>query len=234
MSVTDLKRWVKFARAMLSQYSDDIWQNGIAFYLDGVSFVHKTNPLDQAKAPSGRIWRKKSEGLLQGCTSKGSKVGHGGMVAHYLVAISYGQGVLVCQQYEKMNGKYFSSFVDEHFPILFAKSGKETHLFIQDGDPSQNSKVVRESMQRCRAELLAIPARSPDINPIENIFHSIRNQLTMDAINEDIQHETYEEFCTRVTKTVMNFPASDIDRTIESMSKRMRMLIANNGQRLKY
>ena len=33
------------------------------FFLDGVSFIHKYNPLDQARAPKGRIWRKPREGL---------------------------------------------------------------------------------------------------------------------------------------------------------------------------
>ena len=53
----------------------------VALYLDGVGFAHKTDPMDQARAPTGRIYRKKSEGLDQYCTAKGSKVGTGGKVA---------------------------------------------------------------------------------------------------------------------------------------------------------
>ena len=36
---------------------------GIAFYLNGTGFTHKRNPLDQARVPKARVWRKKSEGL---------------------------------------------------------------------------------------------------------------------------------------------------------------------------
>ena len=63
--------------------------NDVCFYLDGSSFVHKTNPADQARVSQSRVWRKMSEGLKRGCTSKGKKAGNGGKVAHFFVAISY-------------------------------------------------------------------------------------------------------------------------------------------------
>ena len=69
----------------------------------------KTNPADQAKAPHGRIWRKKSEGLMQGCTAKGSKVGSRGKVVKLIVAISHGKGPMVkCHKYDKLDGAYFA------------------------------------------------------------------------------------------------------------------------------
>ena len=46
--------------------------DNLAFYLDCVSFWYKRNPADQASASHSRIWRKKSEGLMFGCT-KGAK-----------------------------------------------------------------------------------------------------------------------------------------------------------------
>ena len=65
-------------------------------------FAHKTNPLDQARALKGRIWRKKSERLTFGCTGKGHKEGTGGRVLKFMVAISYGKGVTVCKPYENV------------------------------------------------------------------------------------------------------------------------------------
>jgi hypothetical protein len=47
-------------------------------YLDGTGFAYKRNPLNQALAPKGRVWRKRSEGLTPGCTAKGQKTGTGG------------------------------------------------------------------------------------------------------------------------------------------------------------
>ena len=44
--------------------------------------------------------------------AKGNKVGSGGRVAHFMVAISYHNDIM-CEQYEKMNGLCFSDFVNE-------------------------------------------------------------------------------------------------------------------------
>ena len=88
MSADDLKKRRTFARTMEKEYSPEVWKRDIAFYLDATSFVYKRNPLDQARAPSGRVWRKRSEGLIQGCTSKGRKVGTGGTTVKRIVAIS--------------------------------------------------------------------------------------------------------------------------------------------------
>ena len=100
MSQSDKDTRVTFARRMQADYPLNVWKDSIAFYLDGVLFVYKTNPMDQARAPKGRVWRKKSEGLTQGCLAKGRKVGTGGKVAKLMAAISHGKGVLVCDRYE--------------------------------------------------------------------------------------------------------------------------------------
>ena len=71
MSQSDNDTRVTFARRMQADYPLNVWKDSIAFYLDGVLFVYKTNPMDQARAPKGRVWRKKFEGLTQGCLAKG-------------------------------------------------------------------------------------------------------------------------------------------------------------------
>ena len=168
--------------------------------------------------------------------AKGSKVGTGGKVAKMMVAISHGGGVIICERYEKMDAKYFASFIDQHFNTIFERSAKGlTRLWLQDGDPCQNSKRAREAMTRCHCELLKIPPRSPDLNPIENIFHIASKKLEKDALNKGITHESYEEFCDRVQRTISGISQELIDKTIQSMSGRITDTIRNNaGERLKY
>ena len=233
MSETDKAKRVEFARKMQANYPPTVWTDNLAFYLDGVSFVYKTNPMDQA--PKGRVWRKKSEGLKQGCLAKGSKAGTGGKVAKMMVAITHGKGVLICERYEKMDAQYLTSFIDHHFDTMFERSGKGLNrLWLQDGDPSQNSKSACDAMDRCHAELLKIPPRSPDLNPIENIFHIVSRKLQKDAIDQSITRESYQEFCDRVRRTIYDISHQLIDKTIESMNTRIADIVRNNGERLKY
>ena len=178
---------------------------------------------------------KKSEGLTQGCLAKGKKVGTGGKVAKFIVAISFGKGVVICERYETMNGNFFSSFIDKNFNTMFSYSDKGlSRMWLQDGDPSQNSRAARDAMVRCQSELLKIPPRSPDLNRIENIFHIVSRKLEKDALQQEITHESYEEFCDRVQETINSILWESIDKTIRSMNGRVAEIIRSNGERLKY
>ena len=76
------------------------------FFLDGVSFAYKRNPLDLGSSPKGR-----SEGLDYRCTAKGQEGRQwcGGKMVKLIVAISYNKSVIDCEQYEKMSGEFFKS-----------------------------------------------------------------------------------------------------------------------------
>ena len=72
-------------------------------------------------------------------TAKGSHVGLGGKVVKMLVAISYGKGVIYCEQYDKLNGDYIAQFVPRKYREMFRKSGKEpSRLFVHDNCPNLN------------------------------------------------------------------------------------------------
>ena len=104
-----------------------MWKDNVAFYLDCVSFWYKRNPADQASAPHSRIWHKKCEGLMCGCTTKGAKVRSGGKVVKVIVAISYGKGAIVCHQYDKLDGAHFAKFVQDNFENMFRLANKMGH-----------------------------------------------------------------------------------------------------------
>ena len=115
------------------------------------------------------------------------------------------------------------------------KSGNNTkgRLFLQDGDPSQNSRMAQDAMDAIPCRLFKIPARSPDLNPIENVFHLLEKQLRKDAIEKNISKETFQQFCCRIKKTLLNFSPAIISKTIESMNKRVDAIIASKGERIK-
>ena len=89
---------------------------------------------------------------------------------------------------------------------MFKNSHKETRLWIQDGDPSQNSVIAQKAMKQVSAQLRKIPPRSPDLNPIENLFKPISEILRRQAIERSISYESYGEFSDRVKSTILNFP----------------------------
>ena len=95
----------------------------------------------------------------------------------FCVAISYRKGVIFCRDYEKLTGKYFASLVTEDFKDVFRRScDPKGNVFLQDGDPSQNSKPAKVALEKIGAIQFGIPPRSPDCNPIENYFNLIERK----------------------------------------------------------
>ena len=63
---------------------------------------------------------------------------------------------------------------------------------------------MKKALRKLIAELLSIPLRSPDLNPMENLFHSVRSDLSQQALSQNITRESYDEFQSRVITTVLN------------------------------
>ena len=101
---------------------------------------------------------------------KWKKRGLWGKMVKVFVAIAYGHGAVLCEQYkEQLARLYFANFVREHFKNAFENSSNPRgELFLQDGDPSQKSLKVKNSIFDIGARTFSIPPRSPDINPIES------------------------------------------------------------------
>ena len=233
----DKKLRLRFARTMKREVSrnQDFWKNEIAFYLDGVSFVHKYNPRSGLAANKARVWRKREEGLE--VTAKGAKDLAGGRRLHVVVAIAYGKGVILKVPYEKMTGRFFSQFVREHFNRTFAEAGPKTNgrrLFVMDNDPSQTSVAAKLAFEDIEAEFHEIPPRSPDLNPIENIFHLVKLFLENEAISRNITWESFEQFQNRVFRALESVSIETIDKTIASMSNRIQAILSSKGARTKY
>ena len=236
LSKEDCLKRLAFAKRCKKQ-PDKVWTEGISFYLDGTGWVHKKNASKNARTMRTRTWMKKGESLSRHCTSKGKKEGVGGKMAKFMVAIAHGKGVIGCHQYTgHINGEKFSQIIKDYFPTLFVNSANEKGtVFLQDGDPSQNSALARETWESLGYSMFSIPPRSPDLNPIENTFHSIGKKLKKDALNsEKLQNESYEDFCARAKKTCLEFDKDIINRTIESMPRRIQAVIDGKGLRTKY
>ena len=103
--------------------------------------------------------------------AKGKKEGVAGRMVSFMVAVAHNKGVIKCHQYFGLiNSETCKLFIDEQFSDMFKNSANpKGKLFLQDGDPSQNSKVACEAIDSVGFRLCKIPPRSPDLNPAENV-----------------------------------------------------------------
>ena len=129
-----------------------------------------------------------------------------------------------------MNGIFFAVFVQEHLNITFAKAGPKTNrrrIFIMDNDFSQRSRAAQMALEDIESEFQEIPPRSPDLNPIENIFHLVKRYLENEAISKRITKESFEEFQSRVLRAFDSIPITTIDKGIDA-------ILSSKGCRTKY
>ncbi len=174
----------------------------------------------------------RKEGLVHGCTAKGSVSGTGGKYVKLVVAISHDKGIIMHKRYKKMDGAYFVDFLTRNFNTMVDRAAKGMRVWVQDGDLSENSKMARNTMERMNSELFGIPPRSPDMNPIKNIFALVKKKLHKDAIRQDISVESMSEFHDRIIQAMNAIPIPVLNKTIESMYTRMQKIIECKGERL--
>ena len=107
-------------------------------------------------------------------------------------------------------------------------------LFIMGNDPSQTSPATKLALESIEESFHEIPPRSPDLNPIENIFHLVMRHLVREAICRSIVRESFDKFNVRVLEAFGNIPVETIDKTISSMIRRIMAVLAFQGERIKY
>lgn len=64
---------------------------------------------------------------------------------------------------------------------------------------------------------------------IENFFGVLSTTVPEEALSKVITRDTYEQFSERVKRAIMNASHAYIDRTIESLNKRMPQIIKRKG-----
>ena len=107
--------------------------------------------------------------------------------------MTYGAGVVMWVLTRRMSGEYFEELVEIEIKSALQNSGKTCNRILQDGDPSKNSRRACDAMDRQNIKLFTIPPRSPDINPIKNLFNQLRRTIKYDSLTKQL-HQSKEEF----------------------------------------
>ena len=164
----DLKARLKFAQKVRRKNLGlEFWTEGISMYVDACGFEYKSNPYATARSPRAREWRKRCERLNIYCTAKGSK--EGSTQIKFMVGIGHGAGVVFCDEVTtRLTGEQYDTMIHKEFlPAIAKTKNAKGKRILQDGDPAQNSQKAKRAMDKEGIKLFSIPARSPDLNPIE-------------------------------------------------------------------
>ena len=92
----------------------------------------------------------------------------------------------------------------EHFASMFKVLTQGGNFSSRLVDPSQNNVKARSAWDEVDTRKFTIPARSPNLDPIKNIFHIVKHRLCQDALEQQITQEDFAAFSAKV-KTVLHY-----------------------------
>ena len=126
---------------------------------------------------------------------------------------------------------YTSILCDElqQSPVHFNKSPSDV-IFQQDNDPKHNSKMAQSYLKDHGFTVMLWPANSPDLNPIEHLWHHLKMKL------DEYEHppNSLHQLWGRVEKEWEKIDKSVCQNLIESMPRRLAAVIKAKGGYTKY
>lgn len=144
------------------------------------------------------------------------------------------KGQLFITKYEgNLNAKSYVDLLDEVLfnfaPNLKNQNTKaRPEYFMQDNAPSHSSKITTKWLEEKGVVTLDWPARSPDINIIENVWSCIKDKLWIYKDNIKNKDDTWKY----IQKIVENFEENFIEKLYESLPKRVNELEQKEGGRI--
>jgi transposase len=108
------------------------------------------------------------------------------------------------------------------------KSTVEKMVFQQDGASCHTAKLTRAFLSTTGLTVLPWPANSPDLNPIENIWAILKQNVEKRAA------KTKSDLIIVVQEEWDRLSMETIKKTIDTMEKRVTQVIQNQGRKCEY
>ena len=176
------------------------------------------------------VWKKDGEGLSDRLVEGTKKFGGGSLM---MWGCMTWEGVgYACKIDGKMDGDLYVKILDEDLQesIKFYDKTKDDIIFQQDNDPKHTCKKAKQWFQDHEYQVMDWPAQSPDINPIEHLWHHLKRRLA----EYEIPPKGILELWDRVEEEWNKIPSKVCQNLIESMPRHVEAVIKAKGGYTKY
>jgi transposase len=149
-------------------------------------------------------WTKTNMAPLRGWGNKGERLiaraPHGHWKTQtFLAALRSDAITAPCLMNGPINGESFLSYV-EQFLVPTLKPGD---IVVMDNLGSHKAHAVRRALRSAGARLIYLPAYSPDLNPIEQVFAKLKHFL------RKARKRSFDEISDRIADILKAFSATE-------------------------
>nr|VZI42774.1 unnamed protein product [Spirometra erinaceieuropaei] len=143
------------------------------------------------------------------------------------MAIKFGERPVWRSTSDTINSKVFIAIVKDAFGYNDISRRRMDTVILQDNAPVHRSKETATTLSAIGLQSIFIPANSPDLNPIENLFGIVKRNWHKAKKTLSMQ----EKLNFILNNYILQ---SSIDNLVMSMSDRLSAVINSNGQSTKY
>ena len=176
------------------------------------------------------VWKDRDEGLSDRLVEGTVKFGGGNLMLWGCMAWD---GVGYATRIEgRMDADLYISIMEDELQKTLEFWGKTTDdvVFQQDNDPKHTSKKAKKWFEDNEITVLKWPAQSPDLNPIEHLWHHLKKKLWEYEQSANSVTELWE----RVQEEWEKIPKEECQKLIESMPRRLAAVVRAKGGYTKY
>ena len=119
----------------------------------------------------------------------------------------------------------YTSILDRTLLPFIQQVYPSSHHFMQDNDPKHTSLHGKEFLDQNHVNWWKTPPESPDMNPIENLWHELK-----EFIRREIKPKTKEELIGGISKLWETVTVEKCNRYINHLNKVLPKVIELNGE----
>lgn len=174
--------------------------------------------------------RRVGEEYSPDCVVRTVKHGGGNIMVWGCMTMAGVGNVYKCEG--RMNSQTYVQMLEEvlkpSIEKLFKGSRRPLYFFQQDNAPCHTAKATMSFFSRRRITLLEWPAQSPDLNPIENLWQKLKENVHKRSPTS--KHDLYQ----KIQEEWEKIPTDYCAKVVESMPKRINAVIKAKGGPTKY
>jgi transposase len=130
----------------------------------------------------------------------------------------------------RITGERYKALLEEYLLPFMNELGAADYTFQDDNAAAHTANVVKRWKEENLPKVLAWPAQSPDLNPIEHLWAELKSSVRA----RKPRPKNKRELEVVVKEEWLKIQPSKIEKLIDSMPRRVEAVIDNKGNPTKY